>query len=61
MVNAQENGAILLAQLRERSDAKEIQALEIPLYNGQLQALEQLRSRNYLKEYTRIPQLHIHR
>lgn len=48
-----ENGAILLAQLRERSDAKEIQALEIPLYNGQLQALEQLRSRNYLKEYTR--------
>lgn len=48
-----ENGAILLSQLRGRSDAKEVQALEIPLYNGQLQALEQLRSRNYLKEYVR--------
>jgi hypothetical protein len=50
-----ENGAILLAQLRERNDAKELQAVEIPLYNGQLQALEQLRSRNYLKEYIRNP------
>jgi hypothetical protein len=48
-----ENGAILISQLRERSDAKELQAVEIPLYNGQLQALEQLRSRNYLKEYVR--------
>jgi hypothetical protein len=50
-----ENGAILLAQLRERNDAKELQAVEVPLYNGQLQALEQLRSRNYLKEYVRNP------
>ncbi len=47
-----ENGAILLAQLRERNDAKELQAVEIPLHNGQLQHLEQLRSRNYLKGFT---------
>lgn len=48
-----ENGAIFLSQLRERGDARELQAAEIPLYNGQLQHLEQLRSRNYLKEYAR--------
>jgi hypothetical protein len=30
-----------------------LQAVELPLYNGQLQHLEQLRSRNYLKEYAR--------
>lgn len=46
-----ENGAILLSQLRARNDARELQALDIPLYNGQLQYLEQVRSRNYLKEY----------
>jgi hypothetical protein len=50
-----ENGAILLSQLRERNDARELQAVDIPLFNGQLQALEQLRSRNYLKEYVRNP------
>lgn len=50
-----ENGAIFLAQLRERSDARELQAVEIPLYNGQLQHMEQLRSRNYLKEFVRNP------
>jgi hypothetical protein len=48
-----ENGAIFLSQLRERGDARELQAAEIPLFNGQLQHLEQLRSRNYLKEYAR--------
>lgn len=48
-----ENGAIFLSQLRERSDAKELQAFEIPLHNGQLQHLEQVRSRNYLKEFVR--------
>jgi hypothetical protein len=48
-----ENAAIFLSQLRERSDARELQAVEIPLYNGQLQVLEQMRSRNYLKEFGR--------
>ena len=46
-----ENGAILLSQLRSRNDARELQAHDIPLYNGQLQYMEQIRSRNYLKEY----------
>lgn len=50
-----ENGAIFLAQLRERGDAKELQAVEVPLHNGQLQHMEQLRSRNYLKEFVRNP------
>jgi hypothetical protein len=46
-----ENGAIFLSQLRTRSDVKEMQAVDIAMVNGQSQALEQLRSRNYLREY----------
>jgi hypothetical protein len=46
-----ENGAIFMAQLRERSDVREMQSIELPMLNGQLQPLEQLRSRNYLREY----------
>ena len=46
-----ENAAIFMAQLRTRTDVREIQAVDISMVNGQSQALEQLRSRNYLKEY----------
>ncbi len=46
-----ENAAIFMAQLRTRTDVREMQAVDIPLVNGQSQSLEQLRSRNYLKEY----------
>ena len=46
-----ENAAIFLAQLRTRIDVREIQAVNISLVNGQTQTLEQLRSRNYLREY----------
>lgn len=46
-----ENAAIFMAQLRTRIDVREMQAVEIPLNNGQSQSLEQLRSRNYLREY----------
>jgi hypothetical protein len=46
-----ENGAIFISQLRTRSDVKEMQAVDIAMVNGQSQALEQLRSRNYLREY----------
>ena len=46
-----ENAAIFMAQLRTRIDVREIQAVDISMINGQSQALEQLRSRNYLREY----------
>ncbi len=46
-----ENAAIFLAQLRSRIDVRELQAVNISLVNGQTQTLEQLRSRNYLREY----------
>ncbi len=46
-----ENGAIFLAQMRERIDAKEVQAADLILVNGQSQSIDQLRSRNYLREY----------
>jgi len=50
-VMPKENAAIFMAQLRMRSDVREMQAVDIALVNGQTQALEQLRSRNYLREY----------
>ena len=46
-----ENAAIFLAQLRTRIDVRELQAVNISMVNGQTQSLEQLRSRNYLREY----------
>jgi hypothetical protein len=46
-----ENSAIFLSQLRSRTDAREIQAVDMPLVNGQTQSIEQLRSRNFLREY----------
>jgi hypothetical protein len=46
-----ENAAIFMAQLRTRIDVREMQAADIAMVNGQSQTLEQLRSRNYLREY----------
>ncbi len=46
-----ENAAMFLAQLRTRIDVRELQAVNISMVNGQSQTLEQLRSRNYLREY----------
>ncbi|MEQ1828497.1 MAG: hypothetical protein ABL921_21220 [Pirellula sp.] len=50
-VMPKENGAIFMSQLRERTDVREMQVVDLPLLNGQSQGLEQLRSRNYLREY----------
>ena len=46
-----ENGALFMSQLRQRSDAREMQSVDVAMINGQSQSLEQLRSRNYLREY----------
>lgn len=46
-----ENAAIFMAQMRERNDVRETNAVDVALVQGQSQSLEQLRSRNYLREY----------
>ena len=48
---SKENTAIFMAQLRQRQDAREIQSADVNMVHGQSQNLEQLRSRNFLKEY----------
>ncbi len=53
---SKENTALLLAMLRGRSDYREVQAGDITINNGQTQTLEQLRSRNYVREYRRTEQ-----
>ena len=46
-----ENGAIVMAQLRQRQDVREVQSIDLPLVQGQTQTIEQMRPRNYLREY----------
>ena len=46
-----ENNALLMAMLRGRSDFKELANVSITTYNGQPQVLEQLRSRNFVREF----------
>ena len=51
-VMSKENAAIFFSQMRQRQDAREIQSVDLNMVQGQTQVLEQLRSRNYLREYT---------
>lgn len=51
---SKENSAMLMALLRGRSDFKELSAVDIVTYNGQPQVLEQIRSRNYVREFQRV-------
>ena len=51
---SKENNAILMAMLRGRSDFKELANVNITTYNGQPQVLEQLRSRNFVREFQRV-------
>ncbi len=46
-----ENNALLMAMLRGRSDFKELANVSITTYNGQPQVLEQLRTRNFVREF----------
>ncbi len=48
---SKENNAIFMAMLRGRSDFKELASVTINTYNGQPQVLEQLRSRNFVREF----------
>ncbi|WP_164103647.1 hypothetical protein [Candidatus Laterigemmans baculatus] len=50
-----ENTAVLLSLLRQRSDAKEVQAIDIALYNGQSENLTSTRRRNYVRNIRSAP------
>lgn len=50
-----ENAALLLAQLRQRTDTREIQSLDIAMYNGQAESLDSTRRRNYVRSIRPAP------
>ena len=52
---SKENAAILLAQLRSRTDTREVQALDIAIYNGQAESLTSTRRRNYVRNIRPAP------
>ncbi len=51
-----ENSAMLMSMLRSRNDVRETPLPDLPLVNGQSHNIDQLRSRNYVREYTRQEQ-----
>jgi hypothetical protein len=50
-----ENAALLMAQLRQRSDTKEVQALDVIMHNGQSESLTSSRRRNYVRNVRPAP------
>lgn len=50
---SKENNALLMAMLRGRTDFRELASVTITTHNGQPQVLEQLRSRNFVREFQR--------
>ncbi len=50
---SKENHALLMAMLRGRPDFKELTSVTISTHNGQPQSLEQLRTRNFVREFQR--------
>ena len=49
---SKENAAVLLSQLRNRSDFRELQAPQVTVYNGQSQTISRTRPRSYTKSVT---------
>jgi hypothetical protein len=56
---SKENAAMFLAMLRSRADVRETPMPDLPLINGQSQNIDQLRSRNYVREYVRQEQPYV--
>lgn len=54
-----ENSAMLMAMLRSRSDVHETQFPELTMINGQSHSIDQLRSKNYVREYARQEQPYV--
>ncbi|MCC9601877.1 hypothetical protein LOC67_15050 [Stieleria sp. JC731] len=46
---SKENAALVLNMLRQRTDARQVQALDLVTYNGQTQKLASTRGRNYVR------------
>lgn len=46
--------ALFGAALKQRTDYREIQAVDLVMYNGQSEFMEQVRGRNYLRDYQRV-------
>jgi hypothetical protein len=53
---SKENSAMLMSMLRSRNDVQETPLPELSIINGQSHNIDQLRSRNYVREYTRQEQ-----
>ncbi len=54
-----ESSAMLMAMLRSRSDMKETPLPELSMINGQSHSVDQLRSKNYVREYARQEQPYV--
>jgi len=54
-----ENSAMLMAMLRSRSDVHETQFPDLTMINGQSHSIDQLRSKNYVREYARQEQPYV--
>lgn len=46
-----ENAAMLLSMLRQRTDAREVQAVDLITYNGQTKQLSSMRGRNFVRNF----------
>lgn len=53
---SKENSAMLMSMLRSRNDVRETPMPELSLIHGQSHNIDQLRSRNYVREYRRQDQ-----
>ncbi len=52
---SKENAAIVLNLLRQRTDAREVQGVDLPIFNGQTEKLSQTRGRNYVRNVRESP------
>ncbi len=50
-----ENAAMVLSMLRQRTDAREVQAVDVITHNGQTQKLASTRGRNYVMNVRQAP------
>jgi hypothetical protein len=51
---SKEQMALMAASLRNRADYRELRNVEMLMYNGQSEFIEQVRGRNYLRDYQRV-------
>jgi hypothetical protein len=51
---SKEQMALMAASLRNRADYRELRNVEMIMYNGQSEFIEQVRGRNYLRDYQRV-------